>query len=357
MAQSASSQMAELSSVIEAVKGKKTKTTQTTQTNISDAGVNKLIEGILAGPGGVKSIGTAARRTGLYDSTTEQSQLSELYSDAAVKAELARAPTSVTTVQETPGIGLGGAAAAIGGAQLTKMMMGEPNLISSGVDAVKGFFGGGGAAAPATTATTATTAGATGAATAGATQAAATGLGSQALNFAGANAIPLAGSFLSGFLGGKDAAKDPTSLATSALMGGVTMGPMGLVAAPAAALAGGLIKDSVICTALTEKGFITSKFHQRGEAYLATVHPAAKIGYWAWGKPVAKKIKEGSVFWTKFTLPVVKSYINYVAMKDTSITAALRYPLGALAHIFGTPACRVLGETILALQALKEKLA
>ena len=350
----ASNQMSELAGVLEAVKGKKTKTTQTSQTNISDRGVNQLIEGILSGPGGVRSIGTAARSTGLYDSTTEERELGKLYADAAVKAELARSPTTVSTVQETPGIGLGGAAAAIGGAQITKMMMGEENLISSGIDAVKGFFN------PAPAVTAGTTAATTGASTAAATGAGAAttaaGVGSQAAGFMGANAIPLGGSFLSGLLSGKEAAKDPTSLATSALMGGVTMGPMGLIAAPAAALAGGFLKDSVICTALMERGLLTAEFHATGEDYLTTVGMATKVGYWAWGKPVAKQIKKGSKFWISLTLPVVKSYINFVANKDSSKLAAIKYPLGALAHYFGTPVCYAIGEAALSLQELKAKL-
>ncbi|MFA6935035.1 MAG: hypothetical protein WCR70_07175 [Sphaerochaetaceae bacterium] len=365
MASNASGQLTDLANVIDAVKGKKTTTTTTTRANVSDSGVQELINQMLAGPGGVKSIGTAARRTGLYNSTTEERELANLYSSAAVKAELARTPTTMTQVQETPGIGLEGALGAIGASQLTKMMMGEENLISSGVDAVKGWFGmGGGEAAAAAPVTTA--AGAGGAAAAGqaagaaagqaAQQGALAGAGNATMNFLGANALPLAGSFLTGALGGKEAAKDETNLAMSALMGGIAMGPMGLVAAPVASLAGGYLADaSVICTALTKRGYITKEFHATGEHYLDTLSMETKEGYWAWAKPIAKKIDEGSKFWIKVTLPVVKSYISFVAIMDKDKTAALKHPLGALAHTFGTPFCYALGQVVVALKLLKEK--
>src|SRR5690554_5836266 len=96
------SEITDLVNAIGAVKGTKAKQTQ--QTKISDSGVNELVRQILAGPGGVKSIGNAARKSGLYNSTTEEDRLNDLYSSAAVKAELARSPT--TTTMETPGVGL-----------------------------------------------------------------------------------------------------------------------------------------------------------------------------------------------------------------------------------------------------------
>jgi hypothetical protein len=89
--------LTDLLGVINAVKGteqtRKTSggtTKKTSQSNVSDQGVTQLIDQILAGPGGVKSVGSAARSSGMFDSTVEDTQLAELYSSAANKAELAR---------------------------------------------------------------------------------------------------------------------------------------------------------------------------------------------------------------------------------------------------------------------------
>lgn len=59
-------------------KDKKVSSTTTTgggsttkQTNLSDVAVQEQIDRILSGSGGVRDIGNAARRSGLYNSTTE----------------------------------------------------------------------------------------------------------------------------------------------------------------------------------------------------------------------------------------------------------------------------------------------
>ena len=105
---SAIDQLSGLSSLINTISGtsQKTKQSQTTQTNISDQGINQLLNQILSGPGGVKSVGTAARNSGLYNSTTEQKALGDVYTTAANKAELARSPTttSSTATTTTPGL-------------------------------------------------------------------------------------------------------------------------------------------------------------------------------------------------------------------------------------------------------------
>lgn len=379
-------QLTSLANVIQAVQGTESKTktkgttSQTTQTNVSDAGVNKLIQDILSGPGGVRSIGGAARASGLYNSSTEDMLLGDLYSRAAVSAELARSPTTVRTSQdltqitETPGIGLGSIGGAIAGTQALGALFGKPGqegLLSGAGEAISSLFTGGAAAAtPAVTSAAGAAAGATpgaivnagvagtaggalagtaasNAAAAGAAGAGAAGGASAGFGANAATAIPLGGSFLSGLLGGKDAATDPMNIGISALAGAAALGPVGLIAAPLAAIAGGFLKDiSVICTALTRKGLVSADLHKAGDQYFKTVDGATKLGYWLWGVPIAKRIDAGSVFWTRLALPVVKSYLKFLAGSRT-ILSIYDNPLGGLAHYLGEPVCKLLGKAVI----------
>jgi len=269
-----------LLNVIQGVQGGKTK--QRTQTQLSDEGVERLLADILAGSGGVADIGSSARSAGLYNSTTEDMLLGDLYSRAAVRSELERAPT-ITEV-ETPGVGAENVVGTLATtAALSSLMKGEvpfAGALGKAGDVVSGLLGGGGSTAASTAASAAApivesigqvglsgagsaggavasavpeaasivgtdllAGGASSAATAGGAGQVAGGALSRAGNFVGANAIPLGGSFLSGLIGGKDAAKDPKGIAINAAMGAMAMGPVGLVAAPVAALVGGLLKD------------------------------------------------------------------------------------------------------------------
>lgn len=370
-------QLAGLTGIIQAVQGSetksRTKSTQTQQTQISDAGVNKLIQDILAGPGGVRSIGGAARQSGLFNATTEDLLLGDLFSRAAVNAELARSPTVIstdqTTTAETPGIGLGGIGTAIAAGQAGKLLFGkggEGGLLEGAGEAISSFFGGG-ATAAATPAAITSAAGAGGGALAGATGSAAVNAGvagtaGGALSAAGAGqaaggaaaaggagsgfgfntatAVPLGGSFLSGLIGGREASQEPASLAMSAITGAMALGPIGLIAAPLASIAGGFLRDiSVICTALHKKGLITRALHRAGDDYFKSLSATTRLGYWSWAVPIARKIDAGSVFWTRASLPVVKSYLRYL-----SGAGAAREPLGALAHYLGEPVCYLLGK-------------
>jgi hypothetical protein len=133
----------------------------------------------------------------------------------------------------------------------------------------------------------------------------------------------------------------------SALAGAAALGPIGLIAAPLAALAGGFLSDlSVVCTALTKKGLISEKLHKAGDAYFRTVDPVIKTGYWLWGVPVAKKIMDGSKGWTLLTLPITKSYLKFLAGPKT-LLSVYDHPLGGLAYYLGEPACKALGKVII----------
>jgi hypothetical protein len=282
----AAADLGELTGLIDAigaVKGKKTKRTE--QTNVSDAGVSEIVNNILAGPGGVRTIGSAARKSGLYNDTVSEDRLGDLYAKAAVNAELARSPTTVTT--ETPGVGLGSTIGTLAATSaLSSLMKGEVPFAGM-------FGGGGGAAATAAggapiveavplagggssalsasmptlaeelgqvgTAAVSTPTVASGAVSGLSTGASAGtaavqqggGLLSSAGNFVGNNLLGLGAPLLGGLLAGDDA-DDPLSLALSAGAGFLSMGPVGLIAAPVSTLLGGLLGDSGIGGAISD---------------------------------------------------------------------------------------------------------
>ena len=362
----AAEQLSGLGTLLNTISGSSTKTkqSQTTQTNISDAGVNELIRQILSGPGGVRQIGNAARASGLYNSTTEEKALGDVYSSAAVKAELARSPTTTSTTQtaSTPGIlggsGLGTIGALIaGGTALNALSNGA---LGSGLgNLIGGFFGGGGGDATGTAMNAAVNAGVgdtLGALLpAGALGSIGFDLGGSALGAlgttAGAGGIPVIGNLLGGFMGGKDQALDPTNLATSAAVGAATLGPLGAVAAPLASIAGGLLGGSVICTALAELGDISEERHKQGEAYLNSLPSLMKVGYWTWGIPVAARIRAGSKFWRYFTRPIVRQYIELAVLHTYKQKVGwkdyLSNPAGSLAYFIGQPMCKIIGKIVI----------
>lgn len=255
-------QLTGLIEVIQGVQGSKTKSKSTTQANVSDQGVQQLISQILSGAGGVADIGSAARHSGLYNSTTEDMLLGDLYARAANQAELARTPTTTTETATVGGVGLDSLGTVLAAAQLGSKLIGSGSsagnvgasiasrlnpfasttkaapIVSSAGQA--GIASGAQAFAAPGASSTGITVG-TNLASEGANVAG--GALSKAGNFVGTNAIPLGGSLLSGLIGGKDAAKDPKNLAITAGLGAMSMGPIGVVAAPIASLLGGLLKD------------------------------------------------------------------------------------------------------------------
>lgn len=395
--------------VIGDVKGRKQKTStsgsQTTQTDLSDEAVNDLVQQILQGPGGVQSIGTSARRAGVYNSTAEDLLLSNLYSNAAVKAEQARAPTTTTTDQsqtiEMEGQGMGGLITTLGGSAILSPVVEAVSgkiggAISGGVDdLVSGMFGGGAGATAGSTggslaggvgatmgggasgglygnvasglagsaggAATSAASGlygnaATGGLASGASSAAAGGVGGSIGSFAGTNAVPLAGGFLSGLASGKDAATEPAGLAMNAAMGALTMGPVGLVAAPVMAALGGLLSDevSIICTALMNRGLLDRHLYAEGQEYLGRVNTATKIGYYHWATGVAAKIDQGSKFWTGLCLPLARGRTALLATQG-SVLDHIRHPLGTLTKYVGEPACWVIGKFVMLRQFIAQE--
>src|SRR5574343_355269 len=384
-------QLTSLSQLIQSVQGQKqsgtskTSGTKTTQTNISDAGISQLLDQILSGPGGVKSVGNAARASGLYNSTTEDKKLGELYSDAALKAELARSPTttsessSTSTTAQTGGVGLGTLGTLVGGLSaansLFKLLGGGSSAGGAGaslgggglLDSLGGLFGG--SASGGSAGGFGQLGGLFGGGSqlggllsgfgSGAGGASAGGFGQLGNLFsgsgifgggaeagaasAGLSGIPGVGSFFSGLLGGKNST-DPGNLASSAATGFAVGGPVGAIAAPVAMLTGGLLGGaSVICTALHRKGLISQELHNAGHQYLVTLHPMTRLGYYLWAEKIAAKIDKGSKFWKYLMVVPTWCYLSLLA-SDRGTLDYLENPIGAAVKLIGEPLCPFLGS-------------
>lgn len=374
----AADQLTALMNLIGNVQGKSqtTKTsggTQTTQTNVSDQGIQEILNQILSGSGGVKTIGTAARKSGLYNSTTEEQLLGELYATAANKAELARTPTVTTTAPTTqttkaegtgvaPLLGtLGGAFLAsqainIGSKVLSPLVESGANSIGSaitdllgiGSDSVasgsngKGIFdnidvtSGGGFGGGFGGGDTSISAGE------------GYGLNTSTLgSFESSSGVPGAKGINFGF--------DTDTGATSASIGG--LGALGgLLGSVISGLSGGSTGGggggngtsggSVICTALKDRGLLDKELHKAGDAYLKQLPVEVKIGYHYWAVPIAAKIAAGHEGWTKVCLPVARSRTALLATAGT-FADHVRYPLGSVTKFLGEPVCKLLGKLIL----------
>lgn len=372
--------------VIDTVQGEETKTRtkgkRTTQTNVSDAGVQQIVRSILSGQGGVSSVGNAARRSGLYNSTTESTQLGNLYATAANQAELARSPTTVnsdtTQTMERGGMDAGTLAGVIGGGMLLSKMFGGDGggallgnaLEGSPLTGLASFLGseGGGAGLGFGLGDSLVSGSLGGASFAGDAGGLLGGLG----NFGGIGGLmggmgddmaglgslfgggmggmggmgagfgPV-GNFMSGLLGGSDEATDPLNLGTAALMGAATMGPIGAIAAPLAGVGGGLLSGlfgdgSVICTALRRKGWIPEDLYKAGHLRLDLLPYTVREGYQLWAKPIAWRIDKGNLILAALCYFPTMSYLRFSA-SNLGWKAALRHPLGALMMYFGEPAC------------------
>jgi len=383
-------QLTGLVNVVEAVRGKessgttKTSGTTTQQTNISDQGIQQLIQGILAGPGGVRSVGGAARRSGLYNSSTEDMMLGDLYARAANQAELARSPTTTTTNQtqssqmQQGGIGLGSLGSLVGGGMLLNSLFGG----STGTGGLGGILGGGGAGGGIGEAISGLLGGGGGAAASGGLSAGAGGIGGLAssmgpesvkmLSGAGGTAaasagglsgtiaglggaLPLGGAFLGGLLGGMGEGSAKTedyagSLASGALSGFAAGGPMGALAGGLlGALGAGASDMSVICTALNKRGLISDDLYVSGHKHLDSMDQETKLGYYIWATPIADKINQGSRFWRYAMVVPTWCYLTLMA-SDRGVLDYLENPIGAVLKLVGEPACRALFRTKLFLK-------
>lgn len=367
-------QLTGLMSVINGVKGTTTSSTQsggtkTQQTNVSDQGIQQLINSILSGSGGVKNIGSRARSSGLYNSTSEDILLGNLYATAANQAELARSPTvttstPVTTTQTTKGAGVGDIAAGLGGAFLASQALniGAKALgptVSQGTDYISDLlggllgstgsgkkssildgidFGGFGGSIGGTTASSGN----------GFSSGEGYGIDTSTLgNFSGSSGVNDA----KGINFGMDLDSGTGSVgiggfgALGSLLGSIVGGISGSSGSSGSGGGGGSSGGSVICTALKDKGLLDKELHAAGAKYLAKMNPVTVVGYQIWGRKIAAKIDKGHKGWTRFTLPFARSRTSLLASAGTFIDH-VKHPLGTLTKFVGEPVCFLIGSLV-----------
>lgn len=339
---------------------------QTTQTQLSDAAVQEQIKRILAGSGGVRDIGGSARRSGLYNSTSEDLLLGNLYATAANQGEIARAPTVTTTAPQTQtttseGAGLGQTAALIGGAAALNAVLNSQTAKNAG-NSLLDLVGLGGDGSG--------------------TNIGGTDIASTGVSFGG-NGFQLGGTLVDGsgapvgFSGDSFSAQQSLGLpgtgGTNGASGNVSSGDSdfdllgsignavsgffsggglgGLVGAVQGGFggggsSGGTSGGSIICTALMSRGLLNADHYAKGEAYISKVPMEVKIGYYHWAAPIAKKIKEGNEFWTKLCLPFARGRTALLATNG-SFVDHLKNPLGTLTKFVGEPICGFIGRRLM----------
>ncbi|MND22542.1 hypothetical protein D3C80_129230 [compost metagenome] len=368
-------QLNALLGVIGSIGGKEQTTTTsggttTQQTQLSDEAVQARIQQILRGPGGVRDIGNSARRAGLYNSTSEDLLLGNLYAQAAAQGEIARAPVVTTTAPqtqttETPGVNAGTALATIGGAAILNQVIGAVgNQAAGGIGNLIGnFFGGDDDSLDIPGVATSfgvgpdSSIGVTGSVTEGTgpggfsgnafgaqlgqglpgisgESVGASGLGIGAGDDEGFDLVGSVGNALSGFFSGGG---------LGGLVGAITGGTGAIQGGGGG---GGTRGGSIICTALIERGELDESLYQAGEKYLAKVSPLTKVGYYYWAEGVADKIRNGSRLATILCRPLARGRTSLLASSG-SFWQHLRHPLGTLTKFVGEPACWCIGAVVM----------
>lgn len=346
--------------------------TTTQQSNVSDQGISQIIDQILSGSGGVKSIGNRARSSGLYNSTSEDILLGNLYAEAANKAELARTPTVTTTAPQTStttqaGTSKGDIAAGLGGAFLASQALniGAKALspvIESGSNYVTDLLGGlFGIKSPTDKTSSANSDGSGGSiggvdfggfggfggpvasGSTGITTGEGFGLNTSNLKSYGASsaddeAVGINFGFNSD-TGGSSVGVGGLG-AIGGLLGSIVSGLGG--SKGGATTGGGTSGGSVICTALKDKGLLDKELHAAGAKYLNAMNPITVIGYQVWGNKIADKIRAGNKIWTTVSLPIATSRTSLLASCGT-FWDHVKYPLGTLTKFIGEPVCHVIG--------------
>lgn len=349
----------------------------TTKGNISEEGIQRMIDQMLAAPGGVKDISSKARGAGLYNSSTEAQLTNDLMARTAGELAARQAGTTTesdeTIMTETvaPGMGVGKAllpmaAMALGKPLIERALSGGGNLLgglfgggSSMVDAPMESLLGSGIANPSFAAalggnTLGNTFGgflgnsssdllgniSAGSGLAESLGTTIGGVGEIAPGFA-LNAIPGVGSFLGGLLGGGDPSDmSGFGLGASALAGLATAGPVGLLMGPAMSILGsGLGGVSIVCTALKDKGLLDRELYEQGREYLEAMDNETRQGYIQLFSGIAKKIEQGSKFWTAVCLPFAKGRTKLLASK--SKWKYFKHPIGSLTKFVGEPLCKL----------------
>lgn len=369
-------------------------TTQTTGSDITPEGIQRIIDTMMSGPGGVKDISGAARGSGLFNSSTEAQLTNDLQARVAGEAAKASAKTTTTNTQNqttttspqttntivsasgndviqpnnainplqalgvlsmgskllgglggnaaSSAIDLGGVTAAPSldlGAGLSAAGLAIPGLASvapAAGDILSGTLGNLGDFA-----NTSFSAGLDGASAAGN---AISGLGSFG------SVLGPATSFIGG-LTGQNVFSNPISLGMSSIGTGLALAPMlgplaplGFLAGPAFSALGGLFKGSVICTALIQKGLLDSVEYAKGDEYIKSLNSWTIKGYYLWGTHVADQIRNNNPWAIALTLPLAVSRMKLIA--STSKWKYLKYPLGSVTLFIGQPICWLLGGMV-----------
>jgi hypothetical protein len=371
MIMAAIDQLTSLASLISGINGKSqtTKTsggTSTQQTNVSDQGIQQILNTILSGSGGVKSIGGRARSSGLYNSTSEDILLGNLYATAANQAELARSPTVTTTTPQTQttktdGPGIGGLATGLGGAFLASQALNiGAKALAPAVDAgsnyvsdlLSGLFGVSGNSGDSSKVKLGDVdfsvgggfGGDVGSSGGSISTGEGYGLNTSTLgNFGGSSSVPGAKGFNFGF----DTDTGATSVGVGGLgsIGGLLGGLVSAVTGNSGGSSGGggsTSGGSVICTALKDQGLLDIELHAAGAKYLNAMNPITVIGYQIWGNKIADKIRDGHKGWIKVALPVATSRTALLATKG-SLKDHMKYPLGTVTKFIGEPICHLIG--------------
>lgn len=350
---------------------------QTQQTQLSDEAVNAKIKQILAGPGGVRDIGGSAKRAGLYNATAEDILMGNLTATAAAQGELARAPTvttsapqTVTTKNETPGMGLLPVLGTVAGAAaLNKVMDIGGDVVGSGIsDLLSGLGIGGGSEGKKNSFLPDMSAFDTnlsfGDGNFGLSASAIEGPGGFSGNILGETlgfglpGISGGGDSFSGLGGVKKQDAEGFDLLGSvgnALSGFFSGGGLGgLVGAitggvgsstSGAGGGGGSSGGSVICTALMEQGDLDEKLYAAGAKYLQSLNPLVRLGYQIWGVAVANKIRKGSWLASAICRPFARSRTALLASSG-SFWAHLKHPLGTVTKFVGEPTCSAIGWAV-----------
>lgn len=218
-------ELTDLATALTAIRGGKTK--ETTQTKLSEDAVAELARTLLSGEGGLAEIGSATRKSGLYDSTTMERLANDLLARTSAKVAVAGSPTERIT--EAPSTGVVPLLATLAGSQLLNAALKKGTSLISGVgskaaapiveavpsiarSSLSGASSAAGDVIAGTSAPAATTGVSSTLAGAG-TAAPASGIGA-ALR---ANAIPGIGGLVSGILQGEEALEPENLLLTGGL--------------------------------------------------------------------------------------------------------------------------------------------
>lgn len=369
-------QLTGLMSVINGLKGQSQTTTtgggtKTQQTNISDQGIQQLLNQILSGSGGVKSIGSRARSSGLYNSTSEDILLGNLYATAANQAELARSPTVTTATPTTStttqkGAGVGDLAAGLGGAFLASQALSiGGKALSPAIDAgtnyvtdlLSGLFGDSGSGGGTSnskgllgdTIFTGTGGGFgsnMGSSGTGISTGEGYGLNTGSLgNFGGGSTGQ--GGFGLNFGMDLDSGQSSVGVGGLGAIGSLLGSAISGVTGGSSGGGGGTSGGSIICTALMKRGLLDAEHYAAGDKYIQSVPMHVKVGYYVWAEGIAAKIVAGHKGWTKVCLPFAAGRTALLATPG-SVMDHIKHPLGTLTKLVGEPVCGWIGRYVLA---------